>query len=179
MASAMLLMAAALPAQDITQLSVTAAEGSPATKAALTAGMILAGASGAQLIKSPEAWPRTVGGFGNRVADQAGFYVVQTLTFRGVERWIDYRPDAVLCPKDRLLRCSVVSTFTAFNRVGERRANWPMITSIVAGTGASLLWRPEGRDHTKSWHFVATRLGIGFGGYVAERFVVDWWTQRN
>jgi hypothetical protein len=175
----MLLMSAALPAQDVTQLSVTAAESSPTTKAALTAAMILAGASGAQVLKSPDDWPRTVRGFGKRVGDQTGFYVVQTLTFRGMESLIDYRPDAVLCPKSRLLSCSVVSTFTAFNRTGERRANWPMITSIVAGTGASLLWRPEGRDHRKTWHLVATRLSIGFGGYVAERFVVDWWAQRG
>lgn len=148
------------------------------TKAALTAGMILAGASGAQIIRTPDAWPRTVGGFGQRVADQTGFYVVQTVTFRAVESVLDYRPDAVLCPKSRLLKCSFVSTFTAFDRVGRRRTNWPMITSIVAGTGASLAWRPERKDNAKAWGFVATRLGIGFGGYVVERFVVDWWTQR-
>ncbi len=158
---------------------VTAVESAPATKVALTAAMILAGASGAQIIKTPDDWPRTVGGLGKRVADQTGFYVVQTLTFRGVESLIDYRPDAVLCPKSRLLSCSVVSTFTAFNREGQRRANWPMITSIMAGTGASLLWRPEGRDRNKVWGLVATRLSIGFGGYVAERFVMDWWAQRG
>jgi hypothetical protein len=178
-AAAMLFVAAALPAQDVTQMSVTAAEGSPVTKAALTTGMILAAASGAQILKSPEAWPRTVGGYGQRVADQAGFYVVQTITFRSVASVLDYRPDGVLCPRSNLLSCSVVSTFTAFNRVGQRRANWPLITSILAGTGASLAWRPERKDNAKAWHLVGTRIGIGVGGYVAERFVVDWWAQRK
>lgn len=168
----------AVAAQDIARMSVTAAEGSPGTKAALTAAMILAGASGAQILKSPDAWPRSVGGFGQRVADQTGFYVVHTVTFRAVESVLDYRPDAVLCPKSQLLSCSIVSTFTAFDRRGQRRANWPMITSIMAGTGASLAWRPERKDNAKAWGFVGTRLGIVLVGYVAERFVLDWWAQR-
>lgn len=160
-------------------MSVTGAEGSPATKAALTAAMIVAGASGAQIIKSPESWPRTVGGFGQRVADQTGFYVVQTTTFRAMESLLDHRPDAVLCPRSTLLRCSFVATFTAFDRAGRRRTNWPLITSVVAGTGVSLAWRPERKDDAKALGFIGTRLAIGFGGYVAERFVVDWWAQRG
>ena len=159
--------------------SVTEADGSPNTKTALTAAMILAGATGAQLIKTPEAWPRTVGAFGQRVADQTGFYVVQTVSFRALESVLDHRPDAVMCPRSRLLRCSFVATFTAFDRQGARRTNWPMITSIVAGTGASLAWRPERKDNAKAWGFVATRLGVVFGGYVVERYVVDWWAQRE
>jgi hypothetical protein len=165
-------------AQDVQQMSVTGSDASPATKAALTGAMILAGASGAQLIKTPDPWPRTIGGFGSRVADQTGFYIVQTTTFRSVSSVLDYRPDAVLCPKSALVSCAFVSTFTAFNRVGERRANWPMISSIIVGTGASLAWRPERHDNAKAWGFVGTRLAIGFGGYVAERLVVDWWAQR-
>lgn len=167
-----------LQAQDIQQMSVTGDHASPATKAALTGAMILAGAGGAQAIKTPEAWPRTVGGFGQRVADQTGFYIVQTTTFRSMASVLDYRPDAVLRPKRELVGCAFAATFTAFNRVGERRANWPLITSIVAGTGASLAWRPERKDNAKAWGFVGTRLGIGFGGYVLERIVVDWWAQR-
>ena len=160
-------------------MSVTGGDASPGTKAALTGGAILLGASGAQLIKTPEAWPRTIGGYGSRVADQTGFYVVKTATYSGVASLLDYRPDAVLCPKSTLLRCSFVSTFTAFDRTGQRRANWPMISSILVGTGASLAWRPEREDNGKAWGFVATRLGIVFGGYVVERFVVDWWAQRD
>jgi len=160
-------------------MSVTGGDASPATKAALTGGAILLGASGAQLIKTPEAWPRTIGGYGSRVADRTGFYVVKTATHSGVASLLDYRPDAVLCPRSTLLRCSFVSTFTAFDRAGQRRTNWPLIRSILVGTGASLAWRPEREDNGKAWGFVATRLGIVFGGYVVERFVVDWWAQRE
>lgn len=167
-------------AQEVERLSVTAAaESSPATKALLTAVLIAAGASGAQTIKSPEAWPRTWGGYGQRVADQTGFYIVQTTTFRTLASGLDYRPDAVLCPKDALVRCSLTATFTAFDRRGVRRANVPLITSILAGTGASVAWRPERKDNAKTWAFVGTRLGIVFGSYVAERLVLDWWAQRD
>lgn len=172
-------LAAQNPQPDVMQMSVTGAEGSPLTKAALTAGLIVVGASGAQLIKTPKAWPRTVGGFGQRVADQTGFYVVQTTTFRSMRYLLDYRPDDVLCPRTRLLRCSFVSTFTAFDRRGARRTNWPLITSIAVGTGASLAWRPERHDNGEAWGLVGTRLAIGFGGYVAERLVLDWWAQRS
>lgn len=179
---AFLAWSAAMPAraQDVERLSVTAAsESSPATKVLLTASLIAAGASGAQAIKTPEAWPRTWGGYGQRVADQTGFYVVQTTTFRALTAGLDFRQDAVLCPKDALMRCAFTATFTAFDRRGARRVNVPLITSILAGTGASVAWRPERRDSAKTWAFVGTRLGIAFGGYVAERLVLDWWAHRE
>lgn len=173
------LLARAAVAQDVVQMSVTGEQSAPGTKAALTAALILAGASGAQLIKSPEDWARTWEGYGKRVADQTGFYVVQTTTFRTLKGALDYRPDAVLCPRGRLVGCAFVATFTAFDRRGARRVNAPLITSIVAGTAASLAWRPERHDNAKAWAFVGTRLGIGFGGYVVERIVLDAWAQRR
>jgi len=172
----------AAPAQsapDVVQMSVTGADASPATKAALTGSLILVGAAGAQLIKTPKAWDRTWQGFGYRVADQSGFYLVQTTSFRTLGRALDYRQDAVLCPRDVLVGCAFTATFTAFDREGRRRFNTPLVTSILVGTGASLLWRPERHDNGESWAFVGTRLGIAFGGYVAERILVDWWAQRN
>ncbi|WKW13413.1 hypothetical protein Strain138_002732 [Pseudogemmatithrix spongiicola] len=171
--------APALRAQPVVQMSVTGADASPATKAALTGSLILAGAAGAQLIKTPKAWDRTWQGFGYRVADQSGFYLVQTTSFRALGRALDYRQDAVLCPRDGLVGCAFTATFTAFDREGRRRVNTPLVTSILVGTGASLLWRPERHDNGESWAFVGTRLGIAFGGYVAERILVDWWAQRN
>jgi len=160
-------------------MSVTGADAPPATKAALTGAMILAGAAGAQTIKTPKAWERTWTGFGARVADQTGFYLVQTSSFRTLGRALDYRQDAVLCPRDALIGCSFTATFTAFDREGRRRFNAPLVTSILVGTGASLLWRPERHDNGESWAFVGTRLGIAFGGYVVERIVVDWLAQRE
>lgn len=174
---------AAQPSQPtpptVVQMSVTGADASTATKAALTGAMILTGAAGAQLIKTPKAWAQTWPGFGYRVADQTGFYFVQTSTFRSIEHMLDYRQDAVLCPRDGLVNCAFTATFTAFDRTGRRRFNAPLVTSILVGTGASLLWRPERHNNGESWAFVGTRLGIGFGGYVVERIVVDWWAQRG
>lgn len=160
------------------QMSVTGDGASATTKAALTGGLIVTGAAGAQFIKTPKAWAQTWEGFGYRVADQTGFYFVQTSTFRSLGSVLDYRQDALLCPKERLVGCAFTATFTAFDRTGRRRFNAPLVTSILVGTGASLLWRPERHNNGESWAFVGTRLGIAFGGYVAERIVVDWWAQR-
>ena len=175
-------MALAQPAQPtpptVVQMSVTGADAAPATKAALTGGLILTGAAGAQFIKAPKAWAQTWPGFGYRVADQTGFYLAQTSTFRTLGRALDYRQDAVLCPRDALVGCAFTATFTAFDRQGRRHFNVPLVTSILVGTGASLAWRPERHNNGESWAFVGTRLGIAFGGYVAERIVVDWWAQR-
>lgn len=176
---AVLASAPTLPAQSIEAVSITAVHAAPATKAALTGGMILAGAAGAQLIHTPKAWAQDWQGFGYRVADQTGFYIVQTTSFRSLAALLDYRQDAVLCPRDRLVGCAFTATFTAFDREGRRRVNAPLVGSILVGTGASLLWRPERHDNGESWAFLGTRLGIAFGGYVVERVVVDWWAQRK
>ena len=146
---------------------------------ALTAGLIVAGASGAQLVKSPEAWPRTVGAFGQRLADQTGFYIVQTGSYALLTRATGYRADTEACPRRERLGCAVVRTFTAYDRNGVRRLNTPLMTSIALGTGVSLAWRPERQDPDKALAFVGTRLGIVVGGYVAERVFVDWWKSRN
>lgn len=146
---------------------------------ALTAGLIVAGASGAQLVKSPEAWPRTVGGFGQRIVDQTGFYIVQTGSNQLAMRALGWRPDTEPCRRSELVGCAFTRTFTAYDRNGVRRLHTPLIASILLGTGASVAWRPERDDPAKTWAFVGTRLGIVFGGYVAERIVVDWWRARN
>jgi hypothetical protein len=49
----------------------------------------------------------------------------------------------------------------------------------MAATGVSVAWRPERKDTDKTLAFVATRLGLAFSGYVAERILVDWWRARN
>lgn len=146
---------------------------------ALTAGLIVAGATGAQLVGSPDAWPRTIGAFGQRVADQTGFYVVQTSTYRVITNGFGWTADTAPCPPHALVRCSVARTFTAFDRNGVRRANVPLLASIATATGVSVAWRPERKDADKTLAFVATRLGIALGGYVAERMLVDWWRARN
>jgi hypothetical protein len=78
-----------------------------------------------------------------------------------------------------VVRCAFTVTFTAFDHAGRRRVNVPLVASLLVGTGASLLWRPERRDADAAWAFVGTRLGILSGGYVMERLVVDWWARRG
>jgi hypothetical protein len=164
---------------SVTEDSVASERASVVTMVAGTGGLILAGATGAQLIRTPKDWSQTRDGFGYRVADQTGFYLVQTSTFHVLGRALGYRPDSAPCPQDALVGCAFTATFTAFDRAGRRRPNVPLMTSIVIGTGASLLWRPERRVNRESWAFVGTRLGITFGGYVAERLLVDWWSSRR
>jgi hypothetical protein len=146
---------------------------------ALTAGMIVAGASGAQWIHTPEAWPRNWDGFGQRVADRAGYVVVQASSYVLFERGLGYRQDATTCPRERLLRCGFARTFTAFDRNGVRRAHVPLLASVIVGSGVSLAWRPERSEPAKSWAFVGSRIGIGLAGQVAKRIVGDWWVART
>ncbi len=150
--------------------------------AAATGGLILLGAAGAQTIRTPTAWPRTVGGFGRRVADQTGFYVVQTGTQRALARGLGLRDDASPCPRRGALPlagCAVVRTFTAVDRGGARRAHVPFLASVAAATAASVAWRPERRSAPKARAFAATRLGIVFAGYAGERLLVEWQRARG
>lgn len=146
---------------------------------ALTAGLIVAGASGAQLVKSPEAWPQTVGAFGQRIADQTGLYIVQTGSHVLLQRVTGLQPDTEVCPRHGRVSCAFVRTFTAFDSAGVRRMNTPLMASIALGTGASLAWRPERKAPEDALAFVGIRLGVMVGGYVAERVFVDWWKSRN
>jgi hypothetical protein len=153
-----------------------------AADVAATGGLILLGAAGAQTLHTPEAWPRTLGGFGRRVADQTGFYVIQTGTQRVLGAGLGWRADDRPCPRRAVLplaSCAVARTFTAVDRRGVRRAPVPFLASVGAATAASVLWRPERRTPAKARAFVATRLGVVFSGYAAERFLVEWRRARG
>jgi hypothetical protein len=145
--------------------------------AAATGGLILLGAAGAQTIRTPTAWPRTAGGFGRRVADQTGFYAVQTGTQRALAAGLGWHTDERPCPHGGVLplaTCAVARTFTAVDRGGARRAHVPFLASVGAATAASVLWRPERRSADKARAFVATRLAVVFAGYAGERLLVEW-----
>lgn len=175
---AMLAIAPGVSAQEVPPASVGEAPQSTVSKVAQIGGLIVTGASGAHLIGSPEVWGRSWPHFGYRVADQTGFYLVQTATAQGLGRALEYRPDRRPCPHDAVVGCAVTATFTAFDRDGHRRLNAPLVASILVGTGTSLLWRPERHDNGKAWGFVVTRVGIAAGGYVAERILLEWWARR-
>ncbi len=144
---------------------------------AATAGLILLGASGAQTIKTPKAWPRTIAGFGQRVADQTGFYVVQTGSQRLLSSALGLHADEMPCADRALLPlagCAITRTFSARDERGARRAPIPFVVSVATATAASVLWRPERQNASEARAFVATRLGVVFAGYAAERFLVEW-----
>ncbi len=169
--------AAPSPAPVSAPSPAPASAGSAAANAAATGGLILLGAAGAQVLHTPAAWPRTAGGFGRRVADQTGFYVVQTGAQRALGAALGWRADEAPCPGralGRLVPCAVARTFTAVDRRGVRRANVPFLASVAAATAASVAWRPERRSAVKARAFAATRVGVVLGGFAAERLLVEW-----
>lgn len=156
--------------------------GSAAASVATTGGLILLGAAGAQAIRTPTAWPRTVEGFGRRVADQTGFYLLQTGTQRALTAATGWRPDETPCPDRRLLpltSCAVVRTVTAVDREGARRVGVPFLASVGVATLGSLAWRPERGDAGEARAFLATRLAVVLAGYAGERLLVEWWRGRG
>jgi hypothetical protein len=175
----LLLPLRALSAQGVEQMSVTGAQAPKSTKVARAVGFVFLGATWGQVTHSPELWPRTVSGYGQRLADGTGMVIVAQTTGSILSTRLDYRGDAVLCPRDRLVGCAVTATFTAFNRRGERRPNYPKLLGLTAGTAASLLWRPERRDNGESWSMALTRIGLGLGVGIAERIVLDGLVRRN
>jgi hypothetical protein len=158
------------------------ARAAPLAGAAATGGLILLGAAGAQTLQTPTAWPRTAGGFGRRVADQTGFYVLQTASQRALAAGLGWRDDAAPCARRGagwraalpLAGCAVARTFTAVDGGGARRAHVPFLASVGAATAASVLWRPERRSAATAQTFVATRLAVVFAGFAGERLLVEW-----
>lgn len=145
---------------------------------AFSVGMILAGAGGSQVVQSPKAWPQTIGGYQNRVGDLAGFTIVQAATQRSIEAMYGWRPYAAVCVRERLLSCAYERTFTGFDRNGVRHRNLPLMAGIVVGSAASVLWRPERLDDTKTLMFIGTRILTTTAGAWGGRVVHDWLATR-
>lgn len=177
--------AAPAPPADSTTVPDTAHPPAPhaaATGVAATAGLILLGAAGAQTIGTPEAWPRTVEGFGRRVADQTGFYLAQSGAQRAIAGRLGWSADARPCPRRALVPlvgCAVTRTYTAVDRRGVRRLHVPLVASVGAATALSVAWRPERRSAGKAGAFVATRLAVVFAGFAGERLLEEWWQGRR
>ena len=169
----------ALRAQGVEQLSITGAQAPASTKAARAIGFVLLGATWGQVTHSPELWPRSISGYGQRLADGTGMVLVSQTTGSLLASSLDYRADAVMCPRERIVRCAVTASFTAFNRRGERRPHIPKLAGLAVGTAASLAWRPERRNNGESWNFALTRVGMGLGVGLAERIIADWIGGRN
>lgn len=94
----------------------------------------------------PEEWSRDAGGFGQRVASNAGVLVVGQTTRHGVAIALGRSTRYQRC------RCSgfgprvghaFVETFTDRNRAGDRALSVARIAGTVAGVYAQRLWRPD------------------------------------
>ncbi|MGV3711340.1 MAG: hypothetical protein ACO1Q7_21145 [Gemmatimonas sp.] len=173
---ALLLAPALLGAQEGTVADSVAPSSIPAPIA--TAALVLAGAAGAQIIKTPKAWARTSEGFARRVGDQTGFYLAQTSLQRGLEHASGWRTDHTPCSV-ALLRCATGRVFVARTATGARKPHLPFVGSVVGATALSLAWRPERHNAVQFQQFVVTRLAIVFGGFIAERAFADWWSARK
>ncbi len=138
----------------------------------------VSGAMGTQLIQSPTAWPRTWGGYGQRVADQAGFLVVEEGMRHFMTHQLGWHAESGRCADDPL-RCGVRRTFTLQDAAGRRRTNLPLLASVASATAVSLAWRPERKAAPKARGFVATRLAVSFGATATANVVTAWWGQRS
>jgi len=172
------LTSGALQAQPAVAEDDSARHGTAGT-VVMTGALILAGATGAQVILTPKGWPRTASGFGKRVADQTGFYLVQSGTKSLVSRALGYHDDATPCTGELLVSCAVSRTLTARDRHDARRLNLPFLASTLVATAASVSWRPERESRSESLSFAATRVGVVFAGFVAERVFLEWRRRRR
>ncbi len=136
-----------------------------------------------QTLKTPKAWPRTVGGYASRVGDQFGFLIVEESVKLAVDRAVPWVNDRTTCLKkpvslgrEVLTRfgCAVARTSTMRTTEGELRPNLPFISGALIGTGVSLTWRPERSSAVSSRAFVVQRLGITYGATALVRMITDW-----
>ncbi|MES2522888.1 MAG: hypothetical protein V4617_09340 [Gemmatimonadota bacterium] len=147
--------------------------------AMLGVGMI--GASlGGQVIGSPTKWPRTWSGYGKRVGDQIGFTAVEEGVQFAVGRALPWHDDHSPCGVGvrRAVSCGITRTFTLRATDGSRRPDLPFIAGVLAGTSASLIWRPEAARAPKARGFFATRVGIVLGAAVVTRAYEEWKASR-
>jgi len=145
---------------------------------AFSLGMILAGAAGTQTLQNPKAWPQTISGYGQRVADIAGVTIVEVVTQKSLEAMYGWQPYTAVCVRERLISCAYERTFTGFDRHGIRHRNLPLMAGIITGSAVSVLWRPERQDGTKSLMLIGTRIVATSALTWSGRVVHDWLATR-
>lgn len=155
----------------------------PSTTSYLAAlGIGMAGAAlGGQIIGSPTKWTRTWSGYGKRLGDQVGFTAVEEGVHFALGRALPWTDDESRCGAGvrRAVGCGLARTFTLRDMNGRARPNLPFIVGVLAGTSASLIWRPEAARAPKARGFFATRVGIVMGGTVARRAYSEWKASRS
>jgi len=130
--------------------------------ARMVAGVVF-GAALLQVTNSPDEWPRTAGGAGRRLGDQAGFVAIRSITHDQLRRAIPWTASVAPCPHTLLTRtwCAVTKTFVAYNREGAPRPDLARVGGIAMASVGSLLWRPERAARGTASVFVASRVGSG------------------
>lgn len=176
---------AGLPAHGVTSPVHTVT--GPATLVARTPFLALAAVSAAtslHIIGAPKAWDRRWDGFGRRVADQAGFIVIEETTRLSLERLVRWGPDDLPCAgrtsPDRWrslaprLGCAVRETFVLRTPAGRPRPNVPLLAGAGTAAAASTLWRPDAATASQAVSLAITRTAVTLGATVVAHLVADW-----
>lgn len=146
------------PSQDVT----------PGAAAARAAAAILLGAGIGQAFGSPSEWHQNFDGFGRRVADQTGFVLIRSAAARALAAQTGWHPNSEPCVTARI-RCALNRTLLLQARDGARRPNLPLIGGLMAGSAASVLWRPERSRRSDALTYSLARVGGGIAAAVARR----------
>ena len=140
----------------------------PGAAAGRAAAAILLGAGIGQAFGSPSRWHQNFDGLGRRVADQTGFVVIRSATARALTASTGWHPNPEPCVTARI-RCALSRTLLLQAHNGARRPNLPLIGSLMAGSAASVLWRPERSRRSDALTYSLARVGGGIAAAVARR----------
>lgn len=164
-----------------------AGTGQHASLLSRTPGLAVAAVSAAtstHVIGTPKAWDRRWGGYGRRVADQAGFITVEETTRLSLERLTGWGPDERPChgrasparwrslvPR---LGCAVRESFVLRTPAGRPRPNLPLLAGAGTAAAASTLWRPDAQTTSQAVSLAITRTAVTLGATVVAHLIADW-----
>ena len=157
--------------------------------------MALAAVSSAtmtQAFGAPSGWPRTWGGFGRRLGDQAGFTVIEEGTRLALVATVNWVPDTLPCSGRmtasgaiRLravlprLGCAVRETVLLRTPEGRPRPNFPLAMGAIGAAAASTMWRPDADTPSQAVSLAVTRSAIVVGATVMSHLFSDWRQDRK
>lgn len=136
-----------------------------------------------QAFGAPTGWPRTWGGFGRRVGDQAGFTVIEEGVRLSLGATVNWVPDAEPCRGRASMRfravlprlgCAVRETVLLRTPEGKPRPNFPLGAGALSASAASTIWRPDADTPAHALSLAATRTAIVLGATVVSHLISDW-----
>ena len=145
-----------------------------------------------QALGTPTRWPRTWGGFGRRVGDQAGFTAIEESVRLTLGATVNWMPDTLPC-RGRLtargtvrlravlprLGCAARETVLLRTPEGRPRPNFPLAVGVVGAAAASTLWRPDADTPAHAVTLAVTRTAIVFSATVISHLISDWRQDRK